>query len=320
MPANYLATIRYHVIDQCLRDRTRIWQWDDLAHVISVHLKEYHGMDKIPSKRTIMGDIAAMRSGVLGYYAPIVHNKTEGYRYAVPHFTIHQTIIPGSLMADVRESIHLIMQLTKNEKLSALSASLIRLKEYLHISNDKDGSPAIYFEHSLNEPGQKWLDTVYHYVRRKLTCRVGYLPFDGQQVSHVLAPAFIKEYNNRWYIFGYDFEMEKIINLALDRILTIEPSVRPYFLPADFDHDSWFEHLYGVTKPDDSIPVEIIFKTGKTLSNYMDTKPVHSSQEKLSFDKDTSVYRIRVYDNYEIRSKLRSFGRDLEVVEGLEDL
>lgn len=312
MPANLLANIRYNIIDACIRDTSRIWHAREIEAAVADELRE-HGITKAPAKRTVMGDIAVMKSGVLGYEAPIVHTKERGYEYANPKFSIHHVHLPAHLVEDLRQGIALVQQLTKNEKLNRLSTSLTKMKEYLHIDLYKTQSPIIYFEHSLNEPGQRWLDAVYEYISSKTTIRIQYAPFEGPEVAHVIAPAFIKEYNNRWYVFGHHYAMDKIVNLALDRIVSIHPSIRPYEIPIGFDHDTYFKHLYGVTIPEGSEPKTIRFRTTILLSKYMLTKPIHSTQRLISQD-PYPIFEIEVYDNYEIRSKLRSFGEDLEVL------
>jgi predicted DNA-binding transcriptional regulator YafY len=312
MPANLLANIRYNIIDQCIRDTSRTWHAKEIEAAVADGLLE-HGITKAPSKRTVMGDIAVMKSGILGYSAPIIHSKEQGYHYANPKFSIHHIHLPSQLIEDLKQGIALVNQLTRNEKLHRLSASLTKMKEYLHIDTNEKHRPIIYFEHSLNEPGQKWLDIVYEYIIAKTTLRIQYSPFEGPNIAHVMAPAFIKEYNNRWYVFGYHFDMKKIVNLALDRITTIQPSIRPYEIPTGFDHDVYFSHLFGVTIPEDTTPIKIRFSTTHLLSKYMITKPIHPTQTQVESD-HLDIFEIEVYDNYEIRSKLRSFGDDLTIL------
>lgn len=312
MPSNLLANIRYNIIDQCIRDTSRTWHAKEIEDAVADGLLE-HGITKAPSKRTVMGDIAVMKSGILGYSAPIIHTKERGYHYVNPKFSIHHIHLPSQLIEDLKQGIALVQQLTQNEKLHRLSASVTRMKEYLQMDQNDHHKPIIYFEHSLNEPGQKWLDTVYEFIISKTSLRVKYAPFEGTEVDHVLAPAIIKEYNNRWYVFGYHFEMKKIVNLALDRITSIQPSIRPYEIPMGFDHDKYFRHLFGVTIPDDAIPIKIRFSTTGLLSKYMITKPIHNTQIYIECDM-SHVFEIEVYDNYEIRSKLRSFGSDLVIL------
>lgn len=320
MPANYLATIRYNIIDKCLRDKYRIWHWNDLAQAISIELQEYHGMGKIPSKRTIMADISAMRSGALGYHAPIVHTKIDGYRYTNPKFTIHQVHIPASLLSELEDTFGVIKEITTKNKLVKLNNAIVKISEYLQISQNEKRNHIIYFEHSLNEPGQVWLDTMYHYIKQKTTVNIYYAPFDAEDIYHIISPVFIKEYNQRWYVFGYHHRMNKIVNLALDRVIDIKPSLQPYFLPESFHHDDYFLNLYGVTIHDGTTPETILFETTPLLSKYMDTKPIHSSQTKISETNEKTTYSLYVYLNYEIKSKLRSFGPDLTVTKPVDFL
>jgi len=314
MPANLQALIRYNVIDKCLRDTSRIWQWKDLAVAVSDAIKDQKNIVKFPSKRTIMGDIATMRSGELGYTAPIIHDRTSGYTYANPRFSIHHISLPASLIHDLREGIAIIQQVTKNEKLLRISSSLTKICDYMHITYENPYNQHIYLEHSLNEPGQKWLDRVYEFTYDKKSMRLLYQPFGQEERTHFLSPAFIKEYNNRWYIFGFDFDLQKIVNLAMDRIIEIQPSLRPYYIPENFSHDLHFRYLYGVTIPDDADPVVIRFSASISLSHYMDTKPIHMSQRKISKSEKDATYELTVYDNYEIRSKLRSFGSEIQII------
>ena len=309
------ANIRYQVIDRRLRDPDAINHWSDLADACGQASHEWLGEYLVPSKRTIGYDIQRMRSGALGYHAPIEYDHQMGYYYTNRQFSIFNVPLSSALLDEVKESIMMLQQLTQNTNLLSLRQSLSVLEEKLNLRIDHLRKPLIYLENSLNDAGQKWLDEVYRYTKNKLTMSIQYIPFDQAAVYHILSPAFIKEFNNRWYIFGYEHQLKIIVNLGLDRIFSIKPSLQPFYLPESFNHDDWFENLYGVTKPSDgSPPVMIIFETSKSLAFYMDTKPIHPSQQKLHESSQGTKYGICVYDNYEIRSKLRSFGDDLVII------
>lgn len=315
MPFHLKASIRYQVIDRCLRDHSRSWFWSELADAVAEELAKLDEPSRKPGRRTIMSDLADMRSGKLGYQAPITFSKTDGYRYDDTRFSIHQNRIPPALMQNLQEGFQWINQLAKNEKLEEIAGAISRVALYLNMDFDPGRAPLVYFEHSLNEPGQAWLDKIYHHVKNKTTLWITYQAFGKEESKHFFSPGFIKEYNNRWYVFGYDHELGKIINLGLDRIISVQPSLRPYTLPEYWNYDVHFENLYGVTIPENAQPVEIKFQTTKPLSRYMDTKPIHPTQKKISNHEDHVLYSVLVYDNYEIRSKLLSFGQDVKVTQ-----
>lgn len=305
---------RLRVIDLCLRDKTRTNSWQSLAQACADYSKEKTGKYHEVCRRTIMRDIALMRSGRLGYEAPIAYNKELGYHYTDADFSIHKIKLSKKNINMLTEAFHLLRQLTNNEKLFSIHKSLFLFEQILHLEIDPHAKPTIYFERSLNEPGQKWLDTVFKYTLAKQTMYIKYKPFESDITSHILSPAFIKEYNNRWYLYGFDHDKNHIVNLSLDRFLEVRDSLQPYYIPEDFDHDSWFMNLYGVTRTANQEPILIRFNTTKLLASYLDTKPIHPKQKKVFENDDMATYELYLYDNYEIRSKLRSFGSDLKII------
>lgn len=305
---------RLRIIDMCLRDKSRLNTWQNLARACADYFEEKTGKYQEVSRRTIMGDIALMRSGRLGYEAPIDYNRHRGYYYTDDNFSIHKLSLSGKKIKVLTEAISILKQITSNERLFKIHECLVFLEKILHMKIDPNEQPVIYFERSLNEKGINWLDVFFENIIAKRTLVIKYQAFFEDMTSHVFSPAFLKEYNNRWYVFGYDFKKKTIINLALDRVKEVRHSVQEYFLPKDFSHDEWCKNLFGVTRMADAEPLSIRFETSETLTPYMDTKPIHTSQKKINQQDGKSVYELYVYDNYEIRSKLLSFGKDLKVL------
>jgi WYL domain len=93
MSKNKLALLRYKTIDQCLRKRYRRWTLQDLVEAASHALYEFEGIPTI-SLRTVQSDIEQMRSGELGYHAPIIVIHKKYYTYADEHFSIQKLISP----------------------------------------------------------------------------------------------------------------------------------------------------------------------------------------------------------------------------------
>lgn len=62
MPKNKLASFRYRVINNCLRNTGRKWTLQNLIDEISEELFENFGIEKGVSRRTVFYDIELMRS------------------------------------------------------------------------------------------------------------------------------------------------------------------------------------------------------------------------------------------------------------------
>ncbi len=312
---NISAQMRYQVIDRRLRNPDIRNHWEDLAEACAMAAAEYTGKRVSPSRRTIAYDIQRMRSGALGYNAPIGFDKKNGYYYANPRFSIYNVPISNHVLDECREAVHILRNLTRNEKLFSLQKAIMTLEEKLNLQVDHLQKPVIYFEKSLNEQGQRWLNEVYEKIRLKKVMTVSYRPFDKTSTTHTLSPYFIKEYNNRWYVIGYEHIMQKIINIAMDRFEGVQASLQS-FIPADhLDHDTMYKYVYGVTIPEQVKPEKIVFKAKTLLSRYLDTKPIHDSQCNLHSDVNGSLFSLFVVVNYEIRHKLLSYGADIEVLE-----
>ena len=90
MPANLNALIRYKQIDLCLRNKYLKATIKVMQEKCSGQLAEYRGVYKLVSERTIRDDIRVMRSGALGFNAPILV-KDGVYSYEDKDYSIFNT-------------------------------------------------------------------------------------------------------------------------------------------------------------------------------------------------------------------------------------
>ena len=65
----------------------------------------------------------------------------------------------------------------------------------------------------------------------------------GRDMTFVIHPYFVKQYNNRWFAFGRNDATGDITNIALDRIMDIEPKPELKFIVnEDIDFDHFFDN------------------------------------------------------------------------------
>jgi len=134
-------------------------------------------------------------------------------------------------------------------------------------------------------------------------------------------PQFLKQYNNRWFVFGknenppQERENIEVWTLSLDRILTIAESDHPYLeSEMDWEEDYFFD-IIGVTRIQGQEPEEIKLWFSPKSAPYVFTKPLHHFQKPKWLEGGELEIRIRVIPNYELESVILSFGENTQVLE-----
>lgn len=316
MPANKNALIRYKTIDICLRKQYKKWTLEDLVEACSDALYEYEGVRKGVSLRTIQGDIQMMRSDKLGYNAPIEVYDQKYYRYADKDYSINVMPFSQNDMQVLEEAVAMLSQLKDFNQFSELGDVVTRLQDKLAMAKT-NSKPIVHFDTVPGLKGKELISPIYDYIARNQTLKIVYHSFhDAQPQEYVIFPYMLKEYRNRWFVFGARARDMLMYNFPLDRIVAVEPMDVPYQDKPEFDSEHYFDNIIGVSKNLKSSPRKITFWADAEQSNYIKTKPLHPSQKVMSENsKDGScVFRIVVVPNFEMYSTFLSYGSGVKII------
>lgn len=316
MPENRLALIRYKTIDRCLCNRFRRWTLDDLIEACSDALYEFEGKLQGVSRRTVQLDIQNMRSEKLGYEAPIVVVDKKYYQYEDPEYSITNMPLTENDVSTLKQITHLLKQFAGFKQFSDMDEVLKKIENKVFALNNKSRS-IIDFEKNNDLKGIHFLDQIYDAVIKRQTLKIIYLSFNhSRPVVIYLSPYLLKEYRNRWFVFGKREHYEKISPLALDRILRLRIAEDKEFVENTmFDEQEYFKDIIGVTRHENLSIEKIIFKVAKLNAQYVVTKPFHGSQLLIEEQEDGTVFSIDVIPNFELERELLGFGELLEVLE-----
>ncbi len=309
------ALIRYRIIDKCLRRVDEKWTWKELAEKCADALEELSGEKDSISERTIKKDLNNMRHNEdLGYFAPIAYDRKEkSYYYENRNFSITESPLSRQDGRELKSALNLLRQFTGFSYLKGINNVIEKLQLMVSESNLPE-KQVVHLEQPLDIPGQKWLDSLYNAIRSKRSISINYHPF-GQDSYHVIiSPMILKEYDHRWYLLAYSHEKKSIRTYGLERISDLRESFAEYVIPNNFDADTYFKNVIGITVNESTRLEEIQLKVNGLQVNYFDTKPIHLSQKKVKTSDNYSVYCINVYPNYELTSKILSFGGNVEVI------
>lgn len=316
MPANKNALIRYKTIDNCLRNRYRRWTLEYLVDACCDALYDMEGIRKGVSVRTVQGDIQMMRSDKLGYNAPIEVYEHKYYRYADPEYSITNMPLSQNDYEVMQEAVDMLRQLEDFDQFSEMTDVIQRLQDKLAITKN-NRKPIIHFDSVPDLKGLKLLNPLYNYIVHKQTLRILYQSFSATEPKeYIIFPYLLKEFRNRWFIFGSQASNMLLFNLALDRIINVEPVDVPYRENPEFDPEHFFDDVIGVSKNLHNTPRRVKFWATAEQSKYIKTKPVHPSQKLISENPESGccIFQIEVVINFEMYSVLMSYGPGVKII------
>lgn len=144
----------------------------------------------------------------------------------------------------------------------------------------------------------------------------------------IFHPHFLKEYNNRWFIWGCleteDGTIIEAYNYSIDRIV---PESLKVLEDKEFVHRdpsfylSLLKNVVGVTIPKNKKPEKIIIETlDKKVHGLMNSKPIHCSQKEIQkYVNENQIGKFELYliPNIEFYGNVLHYGEAIRIVEPL---
>lgn len=314
MPVNRNALIRYRTIDNCLKNRFRKWTLEDLIEACSETLYEYEGIDKGVSRRTVQMDIQMMRSDKLGYNAPIIVMDRKYYTYEDPEYSITNIPLTDQDLGRLSETVDFLKQFKGFSHFRELEGMVQKLEDHVY-SQKTQQKPVIDFEKNENLKGLEHLDKLYQTIIRKQSISMTYQSFKARQAStFTFHPFLLKEFRNRWFVIGKRKAKDEFQNLALDRIINLEASEVPLIDTSDFDADTYFRDVIGVSVSTGLAPEEVRLYVTHKHAPYVLTKPLHHSQKFIEKDNYGITISLYVQHNFELEKEILAFGDGVKVI------
>ena len=314
MATNKHAIIRYRVIDKCLRQVDRAWNWKTLAEACALEIEKVTGKSTTLSERTIKGDLQSMRMDTaLGYFAPIDYDRAEkSYYYTNRNFSITEAPLSRSDSDELRNAITLLHQFTGFQHLNGID-NIIQKLELLAYESTADNKKLVHLAQPTTIPGQQWLDQLYEAIKDESSLMMTYKPFDREEFSGVISPYLLKEYDNRWYLYAKFHNKDQLRTYGLERITKLTTTLQKYKPTPEFSPETYFRDLIGVTLEPNKAIQKVCFRAFGKTADYIRTKPLHNSQVELDNMQDTATFQIAVIPNFELESLLLSFGENIEI-------
>lgn len=315
MSQNKNALLRYRTIDRCLRNTGRRWTLQDLVDACSDALYDYEGRSDNVSVRSVQRDIEMMRSDKLGYFAPIEVYDRKYYRYSDPDYSINTRPLSDHDINALNRTIDLLRQFDEFDPLHEMADVVNRLQD--KVASAEKRRVIVDFERNPDLKGLGFLNQLYDYVASQTVIDITYQSFKALNPSHIIVhPHRLKEYNNRWFLICTKDKNNELLNLALDRMIAIEVANGVEYRDNPVLTDDYYRDVIGVTKHSGLPKENVLFVVENVHSNYILTKPFHSSQRLVAKNPDGSMTfeLVNIIINPELKRLLLGFGSGLKVI------
>lgn len=302
-------SIRERVLDKYLHSG-KGYTRKELQAFVNKEL-ERRGYPPVTARITILNDLREISNK----YNVVIDNVKKGrfvyYSYHDPDFSIYNTGLSDEDFDQITEAIEVLKRYQGIPKISWVDELAARLETSIH----NQTRPIIMFEDASYNQGMEFFVELYEFISQKRTINLEYQDFKHTEPkAFVVYPYLLKQYNNRWFLFGRRKGHFKHTIFTLDRIVSITPSDEP-FEDTTVDLTKYFDDKVGVSEmKGEHEAYDVVFRVPEKQKPYILTKPLHKSQKFISDDGEYAVFSLHVQDNFELQGELLALGELVEVL------
>lgn len=305
------AGIREIIIDRCLqnRDGRTVQQMMDACN----EALEAHGLRPITSPNTIRGDFDTITDRWHKKIKCTRKGRNFFYCYEDPHFSIFNNPMSEDEIMRVYGALEVLERFEGKEGFEWIEDVNAHLRTSLHMGNN--GASVIAYDDNALLKGMQFFADLHDYIRSKQPIQVTYRPYTNPELlQETIHPYFLKQFNSRWFVLGYNPKYDAITNFALDRIISIEKSSQKYIPNTKYDFKEYFKNVIGVTVYPKEVE-EVQLWVEKSLFPYINSKPLHSSQQLIRMTEEgDAIISINVIPNYELKQLVLSHGERMVIL------
>lgn len=314
MAINKHQIIRYNRLDRCFKNFGREYSIEDLLEAVNKAILENDPASSGVEIRTLRKDISFMKTV---YYAPIEAIRGSNgfyYRYTEKDFSINKSPLNDTEAEQLKNAVSILTRFEGSPEFEWVNQLGPLLNDKFGLKNQ--GNKVMSLESNIDYKGYDYITPLFNAIINETVIKINYEPFGREPYNIIFHPYFLKQYNNRWFVFGYnEFNQNPHWNLALDRINGNIETTKEKYRNDETDWQDFFDDIIGVSKDPNNETEEVKLVFSKEQAPYIQTKPLHWSQKSRSLEDGTLEIRIQVVINYELETRILSFGEKVKVVE-----
>lgn len=310
MSTNKNALIRYHALDRCLSNFHKYYTIDDLIDACNDALAEIDPASTGVQYRQIRYDLNFLEDP-LGYNATINRirdGRKTYYRYDDPDFSIRKQPINATEAQQLTDTITMLSRFKGLPNFEWMDEVIGKLEASFEINQNT--ASIVGFDQNIDLKGLKFFTPIFNAIVARKLLKIKYTSFKKPTQTFIISPYFLKQYNNRWFLFGWCEEWGKLYNLSLDRIDSLKETKGTYRENEDIDFSEYFEDIVGVTHPEDKNEVTVKLQVEEDFVGYFWTKPIHGALKKHP----DNIFTLKIIPNYEFETYLFSHSDKIKIL------
>lgn len=163
--------------------------------------------------------------------------------------------------------------------------------------------------------GTEHIYGIMHALRNNLNIRFKYQKFyEAESSDRLVAPYALREFKGRWYLLACGQNMNETRTFALDRVSELEICKSKFKSPSGFKASKYFENCFGIIKPEDESPEEIILSVEPFQGKYTKSYPLHESQEIVLDNEEELRIKLKLFITHDFIMELLSLGDKVKVL------
>ena len=327
MPPNKNFQKRITILDECFSSPTGQFTLEKLIGVIGEKL------EMSISRKTIQNDISYIKETIENknsvridfdkfpvFVDKLFVGREKVFRYSSPDFALGNQLLSKTDQEQLEDTLAILSRYRNREEFFWLEEMFTRIKSAFNIVHE-DYNGLISYQSNRDYSGESWVGKIYNQLIRKKIVVIEYKSFkEAKAALRRIHPYHLKQYNNRWFLFGWEESKNYtgITNLALDRIINISETIED-IIPNDVDWADYFDEMIGVSRPNNKDVLELKLRFSVKRIPYVITKPIHGVSQLLDkTDPENRTIILNLLPNNEMYQALLSFGDDVEIIGPVE--
>lgn len=318
--------LRVRILDRCLATTGKGKTTNELMDIVIEEMQtQLNLIDYSYSPRTFANDKKYVENrltelneidGLTGARKLSIKRDAENrYTYSDPNLSVFKSQVTAVELKKLMDAVNLIQQIKGFDNDNEIQSILKGLDQQIKFHST--GGKQVMGLQSLVADGYHYLDDLYNCIISENVIAIDYETFAAERNKIIVHPYYLKQFNNRWFLFAFDETNNRVSNIALDRIQSLsKPLPKIYKSPENyFNAVDYFKDIIGVTNYVENPVEDIILAFTKERTPYVITKKLHESQVIMKKKADgTTIIKLNVKQNFELKSMILSYGSDVTVV------